>query len=108
MSTRRIGRRVALVTLRQIPCVGEVYALTLVTKVLPYPCPSFLPWAGWRSVGVAHRWTVVGVGSGWLSTGVWTQRQRGGARRFVCTATLAATPVSTDSLVTKEKNGGVG
>jgi hypothetical protein len=108
MSGRRIGRRLALRAWLPNPCSQAVSAQTLVRKVSHYLCHPFSLWSGGRRlVGKAAQLMIMQPSGGaGLSTGVRFFCGRGGAHRFVCSATPATTPFSTSSLVTKGKNNG--
>jgi hypothetical protein len=110
MKGRRIGRRLALREWLQNPCSQAVRARTLARKVFHYLCYLFSPWhGGQRLVGKAILSMTAPLGDGaYPSPGARPFRWRGGARRFVCSATPAITPLITSSLVTKgKKTGGV-
>jgi hypothetical protein len=110
MRVRRIGCRLALKVWLQNPCSQAVSAQTLVRKVFHYLCHPFFAArrGGWRLFGKVGQSMIVPLGDGACSsTEVRTAYGRGGARRFVCSAIRAVTPLIASSLVTKgKKNGG--
>jgi hypothetical protein len=111
MSGRRIDRRLAWKAWLQNPCSQAVSARTLVRKVSHYPCHPFFAArrGGRRLFGEAAQSMIAPHSDGASSSiGVRQFRSRGGARRFVCSATAVPTPFSASFLVTKgKKNGGV-